>query len=196
MKSMQQFEIILKNDKVKLYRNIALIFLVLNFTVFLFLLFYETYRYPSLAFIIAFVLYLLLRQHLFKKGNVNNILDEFVFFIPAAGWFGLHDYLIGIGCMLMGVLYKLSLQDIKFIFGRSNILKMNFPKKKLDWSLLNNVILKDNILTLDFKNNTLLQAEVEKSDVNEIDFNSFAKSQMEKIEIPVVSINTEAKSSQ
>jgi hypothetical protein len=196
MKSMQQFEIILKNDKVRLYRNIALIFLVLNFTVFLFLLFYETYRYPSLAFIIAFVLYLLLRQHLFKKGNVNNILDEFVFFIPAAGWFGLHDYLIGIGCMLMGVLYKLSLQDIKFIFGRSNILKMNFPKKKLDWSLLNNVILKDNILTLDFKNNTLLQAEVERSDVNEIDFNSFAKSQMEKVEIPVVSINTEAKSGQ
>lgn len=174
----------------------ALIFLLLNFTVFIFLLFYEAYRYPALAFMVAFVLYLLLRQYLFKKGNVNSILDEFVFFIPAAGWFGLHNYVIGIACIIMGFLYKLSLQDIKFIFGRSNIVKMNFPKKKFEWDMFNNVLLKDNVLTLDFKNNTLLQAEVEKSDVNEIDFNSFAKLQMDKIDIPVVSISSGSKSGQ
>ncbi len=193
---MQQFEIILKNDKVKLYRTIAKIFLLLNFTVFIFLLFYEPYRYPSIAFLIAFILYLLLRQYLFSKGNVNNILDEFVFFIPAAGWLGMHNYMIGIGCILMGLLYKLSLQEIKFIFGHENILKMNFPKKTLDWDLLNNVILKDNILTLDFKNNRLLQAEIEKNDINEIDFNSFAKLRMSKTNIPVVSINAGSKSDQ
>lgn len=186
---MQQFEIILKNHKIKLYRNIALIFLLLNFTAFLLLIFYPPYRYLSLAFIIAFVLYLLLRRYLFVRKNVNAILDEFVFFIPAAGWFGLHNYVIGAGCLLMGLLYKLSSQDMKFIFSRGNILKMNFPKKELDWRLFNNVILKDNILTLDYKNNKLLQAEIEENDINEIDFNSFAKLQMEKADIPVVSIN-------
>ena len=193
---MQQFEIIIKNDKVKLYRTIAKIFLLLNFAVFIFLLFYETYRYPSIAFLIAFILYLLLRQYLFRKGHVNNILDEFVFFIPAAGWLGMHNYMIGIGCILMGLLYKLSLQEIKFVFGHENIVKMNFPQKRIDWDLLNNVILKDNILTLDFKNNRLLQAEVEKNGINEIDFNSFAKLRMTKTNIPVVSINAGSKPDQ
>ena len=193
---MQQFEIIIKNDKVKLYRTIAKIFLLLNFAVFIFLLFYETYRYPSIAFLIAFILYLLLRQYLFRKGHVNNILDEFVFFIPAAGWLGMHNYMIGIGCILMGLLYKLSLQEIKFVFGHENIIKMNFPQKIIDWDLLNNVILKDNILTLDFKNNRLLQAEVEKNGINEIDFNSFAKLRMTKTNIPVVSINAGSKPDQ
>ena len=193
---MQQFEIIIKNDKVKLYRTIAKIFLLLNFAVFIFLLFYETYRYPSIAFLIAFILYLLLRQYLFRKGYVNNILDEFVFFIPAAGWLGMHNYMIGIGCILMGLLYKLSLQEIKFVFGHENIVKMNFPQKRIDWDLLNNVILKDNILTLDFKNNRLLQAEVEKNGINEIDFNSFAKLRMTKTNIPVVSINAGSKPDQ
>ena len=193
---MQQFEIIIKNDKVKLYRTIAKIFLLLNFAVFIFLLFYETYRYPSIAFLIAFILYLLLRQYLFRKGHVNNILDEFVFFIPAAGWLGMHNYMIGIGCILMGLLYKLSLQEIKFVFGHENIVKMNFPQKRIDWDLLNNVILKDNILTLDFKNNRLLQAEVEKNGINEIDFNSFAKLRMSKTNIPVVSINAGSKPDQ
>lgn len=193
---MQQFEIILKNEKVKLYRTIAKIFLLLNFTVFILLLFYKPYRYPSIAFLIAFILYLLLRQFLFSKGHISNILDEFVFFIPAAGWLGMHNYMIGIGCVLMGLLYKVSLQEIKFVFGHENIIKMNFPQKKLDWNLLNNVILKDNILTLDFKNNKLLQAEIEKNDINEIDFNSFAKTRMSKTNIPVVPINTGLKSDQ
>ena len=96
----------------------------------------------------------------------------------------------------MGLLYKVSLQEIKFVFGHENIIKMNFPQKKLDWNLLNNVILKDNILTLDFKNNKLLQAEIEKNDINEIDFNSFAKTRMSKTNIPVVPINTGLKSDQ
>jgi hypothetical protein len=196
MKSMQQFEIILKNDKVKLYRAIAKIFLLLNFTVFILLLFYKPYRYPSIAFLIAFLLYLLLRQFLFSKGHINNILDEFVFFIPAAGWLGMHSFVIGAGCILMGLLYKLSLQEIKFVFGHENIIKMNFPRKILEWNLLNNVILKDNILTLDFKNNKLLQAEIEKNNINEIDFNSFAKTRMSKINIPVVPINTGLKPDQ
>lgn len=190
---MQEFEIVLKNDKLKLYRNIAKIFLLLNFTVFVLLLFYEPYRYTSVAFLIAFVLYLLLRQYLFRKRSITHVLDEFVFFIPAAGWLGMHSYLIGIGCMLMGILYKLSLQEIRFVFGQENIVKMNFPQKKFEWSLLNNVVLKDNILTLDFKSNRLLQAEIEKNGISETDFNTFAGLQINKGTIPVVSINSGTK---
>jgi len=176
---MQQFDIFIKNDKEKFYNNIAWIFLVLNFAVFIFLVFYDVYHYAALAFVVALVLYLLMRWYLFRKNKIISLIDEFVFFIPAAGWLGLHNYVIAIGCILMGILYKLSLQKLQLVFTKEKVMKLNFPKKEFAWNDLNNVILKDGILTLDFKNNKLLQAEIEKmQDINEAVFNSFAQSQL------------------
>ena len=176
---MQQFEIFLENDKKKFYSNIAWIFLFLNFGIFIFLVFYDAYHYPALAFIVALLLYLLLRWYLFNKKRINYLIDEFVFFIPAAGWLGLHSYGIAIACIVMGILYKLSLQKLQFIFTGEKLVKINFPKKECAWNELNNVTLKDRILTLDFTNNKLLQAEIEKSqDVNEVEFNAFAQSHL------------------
>jgi hypothetical protein len=186
MKNMQQFDIILKNDKIKSYNNIALIFLILNFAFFVLLLFYDAYRYPALAFILALIIYLLMRWYLYHNNKSNFFVDEFVFFIPAAGWLGLHNYLVAVGCLMIGLLYKLSLQKLKIVFTRGNIMKMNFPKKEFGWNNLNNVILKGNILTLDFKNNKLLQAEIENKEINESDFNSFAQQQLQKVQNPDV----------
>ncbi len=176
---MEQFDIMLKNDKIRFYNNIAGIFLILNFAVFLFLLFYDTYRYPALAFIFALLIYLLMRWYLFKTNKTNYVTDEFVFYIPAAGWFGMQHYIIALGCILMGFLYKLSLQKLNFFFTKGKIIKLNFPKKEFDWYELNNVILKDHILTLDFKNNKLFQGEIEDSQqINETAFNLFAQLQL------------------
>lgn len=176
---MQQFEIILKNEKVKLYRNMAWVFLFLNFAIFIFLSFYEAYRYTAVGFMIALLLYILMRWYIFSKNNAIHLLDEFVFFIPAAGWFGLHNYAIAVICLLMGFLYKLSIQELKFIFTSDKVMKMNFPKKEFDWNSFSNVILKDNFLTLDFKNNKLIQAEIDQlQNINETQFNVFAKSKI------------------
>ncbi|MBS1600526.1 MAG: hypothetical protein JST75_20030 [Bacteroidetes bacterium] len=52
-------------------------------------------------------------------------------------------------------------------------------KKKIPWSDFNNVILKDGILTLDFKNNKLFQKETledEEDDADEDEFNDFCRS--------------------
>ena len=40
------------------------------------------------------------------------------------------------------------------------------------------VILKDNILTMDFRNNRIIQAEIDNEDISENDFNTFAKEQL------------------
>jgi hypothetical protein len=177
---MQQFNIILKNDKVKSYRNIAWLFLIFNFAVFIFLLFYDFYRYPAAVFIIALVVYVLIRWYVSNKYKINYSLDEFVFFIPAAGWFGLHNYWVAIACLLMGFLYKFSLQPLKIVFTRAKVIKANFPKRQFDWSSFSNVVLKDNMLTIDFDNNKLLQAEIEPSqNIDEAQFNLFSKTQIE-----------------
>ena len=42
-----------------------------------------------------------------------------------------------------------------------------------EWSGFNNIILKDNLLTLDFKNNKLLQLNIVENKVDENTFNTF-----------------------
>ena len=53
-------------------------------------------------------------------------------------------------------------------------IKKTFYSKLYQWQELSNVILKDNLLTLDFKNNKVLQLEVEeKENFDEKMFNEF-----------------------
>ena len=180
---MQQFEIILKNDKLKSYRVIALINLLLNFSIFTFLLFYDIYQAVALSSILALTIYVLLRIYVSKRQNSGSFFDEFVFFIPAMCWFGLHNYILMIALIFMGFLYRFSLEKIKFVFTSKRVLKTNFPKKEFNWNVFSNVILRDNILTLDFKNNRLIQSEIElQESVNETEFNEFAQSKINTVE--------------
>jgi len=56
-------------------------------------------------------------------------------------------------------------------------------KKKIPWSDFNNVVLKDGLLTLDFKNNKLFQKEAiddDEVDADEDEFNDYCEEQLKK----------------
>ena len=82
--------------------------------------------------------------------------------------------------LIIFILAKVALKKISLYFTASGIEKRNFPFKKYQWDQFSNVILKDNILTLDFKNNKLLQAEIATKNSNDEAFNTFATEQLNK----------------
>src|SRR6185312_203056 len=179
MKNMQQFDIILKNDKIKSYRHIALIILLLNLAIFIYLLFYDRYRYEAASAILLIGIYVFMRLYFIKKYKQGNYLDQVLLFVLAGCWLGLQNYLMVTALVILGNLYHLTLQKIQFVFTPEKITRFSFPSKEYDWNLFNNVIVKDNVLTLDFKNDKLIQAEIEnQKSVNEQQFNSFARSQL------------------
>lgn len=55
-------------------------------------------------------------------------------------------------------------------------------QKTVDWKEVNNVILKDGLLTIDFKDNKLFQQLILNSDadINEKEFNDFCRQQLNK----------------
>lgn len=120
----------------------------------------KTYRLITLFFII---LHVVLFIYLFSIGELlkTKVIS-----------------LIIIAYSLLLVLGKLALQKTSFRFSSVHIEKRNFPTKKYTWDQLSNVVLKDNILTLDFKDNKLLQGEIETTSINEDAFNTFAKEQL------------------
>ncbi|NCT93695.1 MAG: hypothetical protein GXC72_04680 [Chitinophagaceae bacterium] len=65
-------------------------------------------------------------------------------------------------------------------FDETGIVINSFPRKNLSWQDVANVVLKDGLLTLDLKNNHLIQQELE-SDISaklEMDFNDFCKNML------------------
>ena len=58
----------------------------------------------------------------------------------------------------------------------------SFPKRNITWSELSNIILKDGLLTINFKNNKFIQQFVDetKTAVNEQEFNDFCSQQLNK----------------
>ena len=185
---MQQFEphsyqIVLKNYKIKSYRFIALLVVFSNLAVFLFLLFSDKYFYDAAASLFLIAVYCLYRFYIAKKNKSGFYMDVVSFFILAGCWVALHNYAIVAVCALMGMLYHFSLQKLLFVFNNASVKKMNFPSSEYQWSGFSNVMLRDNILTLDFNNNKLIQCEIE-NDINEVEFNEFAQQQILKYSHP------------
>jgi hypothetical protein len=71
-------------------------------------------------------------------------------------------------------------QNTIISFNEESILVKNgFFRRIVDWASLNNVVLKDGILTLDFKNDKLIQEEVEGGMANETAFNLFVRNKLQ-----------------
>lgn len=120
----------------------------------------KTYRFIILLLLlinVVFVIYLLFNHHLWE------IIVAIIF-----------------GDIILLFLSILALKKTSLYFTSSNIEKRIFPFKKYSWDDVSNVILKDHLITIDFKNNKLLQAEIQNISIDENAFNTFAKAQLNK----------------
>jgi hypothetical protein len=91
------------------------------------------------------------------------------------------------GPLWIPILYAvatLAEKQVKFpqeiAFNEDGVIINTIPKREYAWSALSNVVLKDNILTVDFKNNKLIQKEIESSASvkEEQEFNEFCRNML------------------
>jgi hypothetical protein len=103
--------------------------------------------------------------------------------LSAVGWFALTATpWFGAFFVVFGILEYQAKRPLEIGFDDDRIVINNVVRQGYYWSAFNNVILKDGLLTLDFKNNRLLQKEVadddEEDDADEEEFNSFCRSRL------------------
>jgi Ca2+/Na+ antiporter len=177
--AMQPFEITLKNDKIKYYRFIALLLLLLNIAGYIFLLVAGIHVYEVATVLLVATLYVTWVFYKARKSASDFSINPLTFFILAAGWVAVQNYIAAFACIVSGILYRLSLQKLQFIFNDRFVKKITFPPKIYSWDMLDNVMLRDDILTIDLKNNKLIQLEVENK-TDETQFNKFTKQQLSK----------------
>ncbi len=116
---------------------------------------------------------------------VNKIFkrkDWLIIFIGSilvcVAWLAIGYWFIGIAQLLLTVFAKYVTEQKQVIFNTNSVVTKTMFGKTHQWNDLQNVVLKDGLLTIDFRNNQLLQVLIDPA-INtneELEFNHFCKS--------------------
>ena len=183
---MQQFRISLKNEKVKQYDRIALFITIINLSLFIYVAFAVTNKQDRIAAIAgaALVLIALSIDYFLSsiKNNKDNPYKLVAIYAISMVWWKIDFWWIGVLCFAIGTLYFASKRILLVSISKEKIIYPSFPKKHIEWSQLNNIILKDGLLTIDFKNNKFIQQFIDDTNtaLNEQEFNDFCGQQLNK----------------
>jgi hypothetical protein len=117
----------------------------------------------TLLYITLFITLSLFISNWFEKRKKKNLLFKPILI---AGGLGLCTasslpVIIGVLLILCGLIENNILQKKEFGFSKNTIQENGFFGKKIKWNQLNRVILKDDVLTIDYKNNKIFQAYID-----------------------------------
>jgi hypothetical protein len=169
------YKIEIPNDKVNSYRLVTFIILTLNFIGFG----YVFIRTSSTATMVAIVGIIISAvpwlYYLLNKKHLQSPLLETSLFAAAFIWLYFGNTWMGILIVLFAIIGFIANKKPVIIFSKEGIHYPSFPTKFYLWAEVAHAIFKDDILTIDLKNNKLLQFNIEKKIANAIDSNNFNK---------------------
>ena len=181
---MKQFELIIKNEKQKFYIRFSWLTIIANLAFFVYISASSSFNNigPLFYVLIAIIAIIFLRYSKENKGNPRLYI---LFLIIILGWVNTRTFWwVGIPILILMILDEIARRELVVKIFADKMTYPSWPKREIKWEELSNVILKDWILTIDFKNNKIIQHEVTnvKSDydINEKEFNDFCKQQLNK----------------
>ena len=178
---MKNYELILLNEKERSYKRISIFLLIINFISILYLTYENEFTKWGPLIISIVAAFSLFASYYFKNKN-EKIIFPGTFSLFAMAWLTAGYWIPAILNVAFLFLHLLSLQAHVVNVSNSNVVYPSFPKKKIDWKELTNLILKDGLLTIDFKNNRIIQQKIDEasSTINEKEFNEFCLQQLKK----------------
>lgn len=180
---MQEFELVLKNEKIKFYNRLATFIFMLNGVLISYFFFSDYSQITNNAVDIAVLILLLIAIVIYiiiPPGKKKELSFLFTAISIALYWVLIGYWWIGAIMLLLFFLFKTSKRILKVQFFTDKIIYTSLPDRIIQWDQLTNVILKDQLLTIDFKNNKIIQQllDVNNMPVNEKEFNEFCKQQL------------------
>lgn len=88
-------------------------------------------------------------------------------------------YWIGVLYLLMAVLERKTRKPVIIRFSAKEIEYDALYKRQFQWKELNNAVLKDGMLTLDFRNNKIIQKDVLEAGIDETAFNQYCRGRID-----------------
>ena len=181
-----QYIVVLKNEHSR-YANFIGFFLCIGSAI-LFLremLRASTVSLPYLLGII-FILGLLVWNYFTYRKGEKEIYYSKALLIAGLVWTRMpySEWLVFVFVALAFLEYQAKL-PLEIGFSSEQIVFNGLIKKKYSWQAIDNVILKDGLLKVDFKNNKIFQKEIDsgENEASEQEFNSWCREQLRKIPV-------------
>lgn len=179
------FTFTVKPEKQTSHSRIELMVVVLHLITFVIL---AVINYPTgigmLGLGIGVALIYLLLYYYRKSNRFRLTLMEVPVYFFGFWWLNSGVYWMAVLVLVFSIFATISRKKIEVIITGDTILYQSFPKRIIQWVELENVILKDGLLTIDFKNNKIIQQLVEQTNISEGRFNEFCKHQLQNTHHP------------
>lgn len=178
---MDKYCIILPNEKARTYTLVTGFILLLNLLLFGYIYFNTIDNklstlslWGTVISVFSFALIVVNRL----TRNRYPFPFEVSFFIISVLWFLTDRWLLALCILCFAIIGIYTRRKLELGFTHEGISYPSLPKKLIRWHEVSNVVLKDGILTIDLKNNKLIQSLVSKESAiatNEREFNLFCK---------------------
>ena len=180
---MNSFAIEIPNERLKTYKKVAFIILTLNFLGFGYV-FIRIIGNSAFIAVTALILNAIpWLYYLLNKKHIKSPVIEFVLIASGISWVYFGNIWMGIMLLLFAVMSFFTNKKTIVTVNVEGVTYPSFPVKKYIWTEIIQVLCKDDILTIDLKDNKLLQLNIDKSFAevfNANEFNEFCRLQKEK----------------
>ena len=176
-----QYVVTLQNRSRKLVDRFSL--LLCTASALLFLLQYLNGTDKKLIHLMGGLLLLVLTAfNAYKSFRVKQpVFYNYHLYIAALLWASMpyYPWLSGL-FLVLGLIERQAKKNLEIGFTDDRIVFNSFPRKQYQWCDFSNIVLKDNLLTLDFADNKLFQRETidEEGDADEDEFNTWCASRL------------------
>lgn len=176
-----EYVVTLRNERARYINIISLLIIVVSVIFFLFQQFrqdrQEWYPYLYLTSALLIIAGLIWNWYIFSK-KIRPVYYSKILLVAAVTWLAM-PFLpwIGIFLVLLSLLEKPARLPLEIGFNHDIVVFNTIIRRKFYWNQFNNVVLKDGMLTLDFKNNNLFQKLTidEDNDADEDEFNEYCR---------------------
>jgi len=178
---MNAYKIVIRNEKIKKYKTIGWLFVLLNIATSILVLIATNNTETTTYLVILLNIAALSLWYRHAKSTRKKSKSDFVFVLLAFPWLFLNLYWVALVVLVIGFFQGIANRTLVVQVNPDRIIYPSFPARFIHWHELSNIILKDDLLTIDFKNNKIIQQLIEKSEpsLNEKEFNDFCDRQLE-----------------
>ncbi len=180
---MQEYHVTLKNEKLRSYNRISwfiILILTLVYSYFAFFNGDQSHLGRKISLIIGLAIAMMLKVY-FEKTRYRFGSNVF-FYLLILGFIGNEFYLLAGIAFFFDLFHMVATRKKIVTISKDKIRYPTFPARNINWNSLNNVLLKDGLLTIDSKNDKVIQQLIEedKTKIDENEFNGFCREQLRK----------------